>query len=73
LQVDDRLLRATELRLAGNAAARDGDLRRAAALYSQGLEAQVGCWLGWPAWAGLPGLGCLGWAAWAGLPGLSWA
>ena len=46
MQVDDRLLRATELRLAGNAAARDGDLQRAAVLYSQGLQAQVCSCLG---------------------------
>jgi hypothetical protein len=39
--VDDALLKATELRLAGNAAARGGDFRRAEALYSQGLELQA--------------------------------
>ncbi|KAL4444073.1 hypothetical protein ABPG75_011810 [Micractinium tetrahymenae] len=38
--VDEALLKATELRLAGNAAARDGQLARAAELYTQGLELQ---------------------------------
>jgi tetratricopeptide (TPR) repeat protein len=37
-QVDESLLKATELRLAGNAAARSGDLKRACALYTVGLE-----------------------------------
>jgi hypothetical protein len=41
-QVDQALLRATELRLAGNAAAGSGDFRRAEQLYTQGLELQVG-------------------------------
>lgn len=39
--VDEALLRATELRLAGNAAAGDGRFARAAELYTQGLELQV--------------------------------
>lgn len=38
--VDEALLRATELRLAGNAAAGDGRFARAAELYTQGLELQ---------------------------------
>lgn len=38
LQVDETLLKATELRLAGNAAARSGDLKRACTLYTVGLE-----------------------------------
>jgi tetratricopeptide (TPR) repeat protein len=37
-QVDDTLLKATELRLAGNAAARRGDLQGADELYSRGIE-----------------------------------
>ncbi len=42
LQVNDALLKATELRLAGNAAAQGGDLGRALKLYTQGLELNVG-------------------------------
>lgn len=38
LQVDETLLKATELRMAGNAVARSGDLKRACALYTVGLE-----------------------------------
>lgn len=37
-QVDEALLKATELRLAGNAAARAGDLKRACSLYTVGLD-----------------------------------
>lgn len=40
-QVDADLLKATELRLAGNAAARGGDLKKALALYTVGLELEV--------------------------------
>ncbi|EFN56786.1 hypothetical protein CHLNCDRAFT_59647 [Chlorella variabilis] len=40
-QVDAALLKATELRLAGNAAARGGDLQRAAQLYTRGIELQA--------------------------------
>lgn len=40
-EVDAALLKATELRLAGNAAARAGDLRQAFNLYTVGLELQV--------------------------------
>lgn len=39
--VDEVLLRATELRLAGNVAARGGELARAAQLYTQALDLQV--------------------------------
>ncbi|BDA51101.1 probable protein STIP1 homolog at C-terminar half [Coccomyxa sp. Obi] len=38
LDIPDVLLKATELRLAGNAEARGGDLRRAVELYTQGIE-----------------------------------
>lgn len=42
-QVDDLLLKATEMRLAGNAAARGGNLKKALAYYTAGLELQVRC------------------------------
>lgn len=45
-EVDEALLQATELRLAGNAAARGGQLARAERLYTQALELQV-WWEGW--------------------------
>lgn len=40
-QVDAALLKATELRLAGNSAAMGGDFRRALDLYTVGLEMEV--------------------------------